>query len=159
MRDFFLILMQHSIIEQIKAIVQPIVDQHNAFLVDVNVRGERSSKVVEIFVDTDDGISLDICSAISRELSTQLDQVNIIQGRYRLDVSSPGLDKPLKLLRQYPKNVGRYCKIIFEHDGKRTTSEGVLEHVSENSVTVIHKGIPQEVEFTNIIETYIIPKI
>lgn len=154
-----MIPMQHSIIEQITEIVQPIADSYKAFLVDVSVRGERTSKVVEIFVDTDNGISLDICSAISRTLSEQLDRANIIQGRYRLDVSSPGLDKPLKLLRQYHKNIGRHCKIIVEQDGKRTTLEGILENVGERSVIVVHKGIPKEVAFSNIIETYIIPKM
>lgn len=154
-----MIHMQRSILDQIQEIVQPIVDRNNAFLVDVQIRGERSSKVVEIFVDSDDGISLDQCSAISRELSQLLDQADIIQGRYRLDVSSPGLDKPLKLLRQYKKNTGRNCKIIVEHDGQKTTVNGVLEKADQNSVTILQNGKPLTLEFSKIKETFIIPKI
>ncbi|MEW5800372.1 MAG: ribosome maturation factor RimP [Bacteroidota bacterium] len=138
---------------------QPIIERNNAFLVDVVVRGERSSKVLEVYVDSDSGISLDQCSNISRELSARLDEADLVQGRYRLDVSSPGLDKPLKMLRQYSRNVGRNCKIFINEAGKRIPLEGVLEHVDEKSVTIREKGKTRDIEFSTIIETYIIPKL
>lgn len=151
--------MSDTLVDKIKALAHPIIDRNNAFLVDVVVRGERSSKVVEVYVDTDTGIMLDQCSDISKELSARLDEADIIQGRYRLDVSSPGLDKPLIMLRQYKKNVGRNCKIIISENGGKVPYEGTLERVSENSVTIARKGKTQEIEFPQIIEAYIVPKL
>ncbi|MBI2429295.1 MAG: ribosome maturation factor RimP [Ignavibacteriales bacterium] len=151
--------MSDTIVEKIKVLAQPIIDRNDAFLVDLLIRGERTSKVVELYVDTDSGILLDQCSNISRELATILDESDIIQGRYRLDVSSPGLDRPLKLLRQYKKNIGRTCKIVSMEEGKKVAAEGVLDQVNENSVSILQKGKSVTIEFPHIIETYIIPKL
>lgn len=152
-------VMSDPIVDKIKALAQPVIDRNDAFLVDLIIRGERTSKVIELYVDTDSGISLDQCSNISRDLATLLDEADIIQGRYRLDVSSPGLDKPLKLLRQYKKNIGRNCKIVSSEEGKKISFEGMLEHVSDNSVTIAQKGKSLVIEFPRIVETYIIPKL
>lgn len=152
-------VMPDSIVEKIKVLAQPAIDRNDAFLVDLVIRGERTSKVVELYVDTDSGILLDQCSSISRELASLLDEADIIQGRYRLDVSSPGLDKPLKLLRQYKKNIGRNCRIDCVEQGKKVYLEGILEQVNENSVSIVQKGKSVTVEFPQIVETYIIPKL
>lgn len=151
--------MQDTTAEKIKSLAQPIIERNNAFLVDVVVRGERSSKVLEVYVDSDTGIVLEQCADISRELSARLDEADIIQGRYRLDVSSPGLDRPLKVLRQYSRNIGRECRIIISEEGKKVSLEGVLDHVGENSVRIAEKGKQREIAFSAIVATYIIPKV
>jgi ribosome maturation factor RimP len=150
--------MPAEIERKIEEIALPVIERNGAYIVEVAVRGERSSKVVEIFVDSDKGISLEECSMISRELSGLLDETNIIQGRYRLDVSSPGLDRPLKLHRQYVKNKGRNCKIFVKQNDGRVTKEGILEKIDEQSVTITSKGKSEEITFAEIIETYIVPK-
>ncbi len=160
MRDFFLIRQfMPSVAENITEILRPITDRYHAFIVDVSLRGERTSKVVEIYIDTDDGISLDDCSSISRELSEQLDTMELIPGRYRLDVSSPGLDRPLKLFRQYRKNIGRVCKIAYVSEGKKVFQEGMLEQVTEETVSVKKNGKLIDIPFSQIKETFIIPQI
>jgi len=150
--------MSSELTAKINEITLPVVEKNNAFIVDITVRGERSSKVVEVFVDSDKGISLEECSLISRELSGKLDEANLIQSRYRLDVSSPGLDKPLKLQRQYTKNVGRNCKVSLKQNGVKVTIEGVLEKVDDNKIIVVAKGKATEIAFVDVIETYVIPK-
>jgi len=148
-----------SIPEKIREFLQPITEQFEAFTVDVVLRGERTSKVVEIYVDSDRGISLDECSAISRALSEKLDELDLIPGRYRLDVSSPGLDRPLKQQRQYKKNIGRVCKVKYMVDGRKSVQEGRLESVSENNIIISNSGKQFEIPFSEINETYIIPQI
>lgn len=93
--------------EQIEEISRPVVESTGAFIVDVNIRGNLSGKVIEIYVDTDAGITIDACSEISRKVSLAFDTANVIPHRYHLIVSSPGIDRSLKLIRQYRKNVGR----------------------------------------------------
>ena len=150
--------MAAELAQKIKEIAFPIVERNNAYIVDITLRGERSSKVVEVYVDSDKGISLEVCSLISRELSAALDEKDLIQGRYRLDVSSPGLDQPLKLHRQYVKNVGRNCTVYVKENESKIVKEGVLEKVDEHSIAIVSKGKSAEIAFADIIETYIIPK-
>jgi ribosome maturation factor RimP len=150
--------MPSNLVENIKELALPIVEKGNCFIVDVNIRGERSSKVIELFADTDKGITLEECSIISRELSVKLDEADLIQGRYRLDVSSPGLDKPLKILRQYQKSIGKICKVNFIESEIKTTKEGQLIKVNDNGITISNGGKEFEILFSHIKETFIIPK-
>lgn len=156
---FFDIHFMLSIPLQIQEFLLPITEKLNAFVVDVVLRGERSSKVIEVYVDSDGGISLDECSEISRALSEKLDETDLIQGRYRLDVSSPGVERPLKIFRQYRRNVGRMCKVIISEEGKKVVREGILDAVSEKTITINKNKKMYEILFSDIQETYVIPQI
>jgi ribosome maturation factor RimP len=149
-----------SIPEKIHELLLPITDQSDSYIVEVILRGERSSKVIEVYVDSDKGITLDECSQVSRALSEKLDEIDLITGRYRLDVSSPGLDRPLKLLRQYSKNIGRTCKVKYTgEEKKKIVLEGKLDSVSEETIIITKAGKRTEIAFSAVNEAYIIPKI
>lgn len=148
-----------SIPEKIREFLHPITEASSVFIVDVSLRGERTSKVIEVYVDSDKGITLEECSDISRKLSVRLDEENIIEGRYRLDVSSPGLDKPLKLQRQYLKNIGRRCKVKYIEEGKPVVLEGVLESADDTKIVIQHNRKQTTILFSAVIETFIIPQI
>ena len=77
------------------------------FLVDVKVKGTEGNQKVLIFIDGDKGISIDLCSKISKKIAELMEEKDFMKGTYMLEVSSPGLDFPLTLPRQYIKNVGR----------------------------------------------------
>lgn len=100
--------------EKIKELLHPIAEASGAFVVDVAIRNERGGKLIQAFVDTDKGITIGDCAGISRELARALDQTNLVQTSYRLEVSSPGIDKPIRMLRQYQKNVGRRFKVTYQ---------------------------------------------
>ena len=144
--------------EKIQEFLQPLVDQVNAYVVDIVIRGERSSKVIEIYIDSDNGVSIEDCAEISRVLSEKLDEIDFIEGRYRLDISSPGLDRPLKLHRQYKKNIGRICKVKYLDEGKKKIIEGQLEEVSEDTIGIKKDKKTYQIPFSEISETYIIPQ-
>lgn len=150
--------MPSNLAEKLTELAVPIVERNNAFIVDLLIRGERSSKVVELYVDADNGISLDRCALISREFSMVLDEADVIHGRYRLDVSSPGLHRPLKLRRQYVKNIGRMCKVIHKQNDITLTQDGTLEEVGESGIILSKAGKQFEIAFNHIVETYIIPQ-
>jgi ribosome maturation factor RimP len=82
------------------------------FLVDVIVSSRNFSKIT-VIIDGDHGITIDDCGKISRVLSEKIDELNLDTGAssYVLEVSTPGLDHPLKLRRQFEKNVGRNVKV------------------------------------------------
>ena len=97
------------------------------YLVDVSFGGQK----LQVTADHDDGLSIDVCAQISRNLGEELEARELISNKYTLEVSSPGLDQPLQLARQYVKNIGRELKIIL-NDDKETS--GRLENANETEI-------------------------
>lgn len=103
--------------------------EQDLFLVEVTHKGNSGNSKLQVLIDGDHGLDIDRCARVSRQLGAQLEELDIIPGKYTLEVSSPGIDQPLKLKRQYVKNVGRSLKVEL-NDGEK--KEGVLKAVEEN---------------------------
>lgn len=141
-------------IERIKEIVDEVLASSSAFVVEVEVRGSRGSRVVDIYVDSDEGIGIDELARISREIEFLLDTEEVIEGAYSLNVSSPGVDRPLALPRQYRKNVGRPLRVHFRKaDGSgNTETTGKLVAVDEDSIQLENSGDDvRRIQFEDII--------
>lgn len=101
------------------------------FLVDVRIKPTNN---IKIFLDGDQGISIEKCVQINRALYKKLEESGLFPGDdFSLEVSSPGLDEPLKLFRQYKKNIGRPVEILLLDGSKK---EGRLMEVSEDGIIV-----------------------
>jgi ribosome maturation factor RimP len=128
------------------------------FLVDMKISDSGSRTKIEVFIDGDKGISIDKCSEVSRKLSDKLEEMDELNDGYVLDVGSPGLDMPLKNLRQYKKNIGRTVNVHM-HDNK--SIKGKLRTVTESSVEIeINKKKSKEsilVDLENIQLTKVLP--
>lgn len=120
--------------EEIRSLVTSILQNQGLFFIDIVLRGQRNNQVLEIFVDSEESVTAETCAAISREISRVLDRSDIVQGKYTLVVSSPGIDSPLKLPLQYKKNVGRKLKVVF-HDGTNNkTIQGTLIDCTDTKI-------------------------
>lgn len=150
--------MSSELLEKLRELADPIVEERGAYIVDLNVRGERSSKVVELFIDSEEGITVDDCSVVSREFSTVLDTHDVIKGRYRLDVSSPDLNRPLKHIRQYKKNIGRKIKLTYSEDSVVVNCNGTLASIDEEKVVITNERKNIAVPLNDIIEAFIVPQ-
>jgi len=128
--------------EQILRIVEGQLPDRSYYVVDVKLTGKRGNEKVVVLVDGDHGISIDICANITRSLSDELDELNMFEGSYTLEVSSPGVDYPLKLERQYLKNVGRALNIdLINGDNVK----GNLIETDKSGLTIqIQKSKKQE---------------
>jgi ribosome maturation factor RimP len=113
------------------------------FLVEVKIKPTNNIKV---FIDGDQGISIEKLVQYNRKLYKEIEETNMFpNGDFSLEVSSPGLDEPLKLFRQYVKNIGRFVEIT-EMDGSK--KEGKLISATEQEITVEEikgKGKKQEI--------------
>lgn len=122
--------------EQIEAYLSQILEDETlagCFLLDVHLEGGQK---LEVTVDSDTGISFEECQKISRMLEARLDEDLILGEKYTLEVSSPGVERPLQLLRQFPKHIGR--TIIAEmRDGSKV--EGVLKSIQGNMLELEQK--------------------
>ncbi|MDI6767231.1 MAG: hypothetical protein QME52_10455 [Bacteroidota bacterium] len=145
-----------SIVETIKEIIQPIIDSHEAFLIDLVVHYSRGVKNINIFIDNDQGVTTKLCADISRNISHALDAAELFYQRYYLVVSSPGIDRPLKLLRQYHKNVGRKMKIKYQENMQPEIIEGVLYSVTDTHIELKLTGNSiRTVPFLNILRAQV----
>jgi ribosome maturation factor RimP len=118
------------------------------FIIDIVVSSKGSPKKVLIIIDGDQGVNIDDCAELSRQLSKTLDDSTLITDNYMLEVSTPGLDQPLTLKRQYIKNIGRKLKLKL-HD---KTVEGRLTEVNEDKVTLAHEiGLGKKMETQTLV--------
>jgi len=125
---------------------EKIADRPDLFL--VSVKMHSSGKLV-ILVDGEKGIGIADCAAISRHVGFHLEEENVIESAYNLEVSSPGIDAPLVLPRQYVKNVGRQLAIKMADGSKR---EGKLTGMTEDAV-VIEETIKEKGKKAEIVES------
>lgn len=132
------------------------------FIVEVKVSGSRGKERILVFIDGDNGMSIDQCAKIARSLSNQLDEMNLFEGSYTLEVSSPGLDYPLSHERQYQKNIGRKVKVRLQDDSLLI---GELEDADTDGIKLkfkTDKSKEQEIEYvpfneikrTNVVVTF-----
>jgi ribosome maturation factor RimP len=119
--------------EQIVRLVNENIESDQHFLVDVVISGNNGPKKVLILLDGDDGINIDDCAKVSRKVGLIVEEEGIIEEAYRLEVSSPGLDHPIVMLRQYLKNIGRHVRVTTLEEQKH---EGVLVEANEKEVII-----------------------
>ena len=138
----------------IESLLGGILPEFRAFLVDVHLNRGSRRLVVQVLVETDTGITISQCAEISRRLGAALDAESRIDGAYELEVSSPGIDRPLKFLRQYSKNVGRKFRVTIRREQGPSQVEGKLESVTGEELT-FRKGddTTVTVRFEDIVES------
>lgn len=112
---------------EITKMASSLLAEPSHFLVDVVITGNRIQKKVVVMVDGDQGVTIEDCAKLSRGLSARLDEVELIKENYTLEITTPGVDTPLKLKRQYKKNIGRELKVTLKDKtqirGKLTGSD------------------------------------
>ena len=99
-------------------LVAPIFSDRGVELVELSLKGSRQRRLVRIYADRPEGITIDECSRLSRELADLLDTHNPIDGSYVLEVSSPGLDRPLETHRDFQRALGKDVKMQVEGLGE-----------------------------------------
>ena len=124
------IMTQDTQIQAIEKLIGPLLNE-DIFLVSIKIKPTNNFK---IYVDADSGLGIEKCIKINRALYKIMEEMGMYpDGDFSLEVSSPGLDEPLKLLRQYKKNVGREVEVITIDELK---TEGKLTAVTDEKITV-----------------------
>ena len=136
-----------QVIDKIEKLVQPLLEELGCELVDLEYQREQRGWVLRFFLDKENGINLDDCAMASREISSLMDVENIISTAYSLEVSSPGIERPLKKTQDFKRFTGQLAKIktITSIDpdatGKnRKTFVGTLSGFEDEDVLLILKN-------------------
>jgi ribosome maturation factor RimP len=139
--------------EHIETRLREEIARRGMVLLELKRRGERGTTVVEVVIDSEDGVKLDDLTEVSRWTSELFDEAeDAIPGRYKLEVSSAGLDRPLEHLWQYRKNLGRLIKLTFDDDsGTRKTDVFRLIDLHDDVLTVTPKKKPSKGEEVHLL--------
>jgi ribosome maturation factor RimP len=147
----------------IRAKIQELVEEITAgselYIVEIKGTVGKKANKISILLDSDTGISIDECAAVSRKLGQKLEEQNLIDTAYTLEVSSPGVDEPLKLARQYTKNIGRDLQVMLNDNSQK---KGKLEEVKPDSIVLLIEDKKKkqsqalEIPFTDIKKSNVI---
>ena len=152
--------MTETVIKRVEAVAQPVLEEMELELMEVQYRREQSGWVLRLTIDKPDGVNLDDCAVASRELSQLLDIEDFIDQAYNLEVSSPGLDRPLKSMADFHRFIGRKAKIktiepiagehVFIGNIQQTEGESIVLEVGRREVVIPFLQVSKarlEVEF------------
>lgn len=125
---------------EIQEIISKILEEEGFELVDLQFKRAKGRHLLKIFIDHDRGINIDDCENISNRVSEFIDSYDFIPGPYVLEVSSPGLDRPLKSERDYIRNIGYRVKIIFKTENhKKETIIGRIDSFKDK-ILILEDG-------------------
>ena len=139
---------------EIEAYVEGLIaDDPSLFIVDVRLKGAGGSQRLIISLDGDSGVGIDVCASVSRRLGAYFEEnEDLIEGKFYLEVTSVGVDQPLKSIRQYRKNIGRSLAVTFTNGEKE---EGKLTEVEEDGFKILKiekkkKELTKEISFSEV---------
>ncbi len=127
-----------AVLEEVSVLAVAVVRRRSLSLWDVEVGGSKGSQIVRVYVDGDDGVDLDTVAEVSEEISRGLDLRDPIEGRYTLEVSSPGLERSLKRPEHYARSVGKQVivKTKSRMVGDSHRVDGTILEARDDSVTL-----------------------
>ena len=135
--------MDYTLVQKLIFELELIIDEFpELFLVDLTVTGVSGKQLVLVLIDSESGLPIEMCSLISRKLLSKIEEKELIEGTFNLEVSSPGIDKPISLPRQYKKNIGRKLEVetldgeIFEGELKKIEEQTIALYLKERVETI-----------------------
>ena len=137
--------------ETLNQLLEPVIERMGYELVGIDFRGNPKNSLLRIYIDKPGGVMLDDCTRVSYQVSGVLDVEDPISGRYSLEVSSPGLDRPIFKISDYDRFAGERIKLRLQGpvDGRRKFV-GVLRGLRDECVVVEEDGVEYAVPLTQI---------
>ena len=130
------------VLERLKEIISGILRASNLDLVDLTFKKEGGRKILKVLADTENGITLDQCTEMNRVIGDALDKEGVINENYVLEVSSPGLDRPLKKMSDFFRvKDKRVCVYTYIRINEKKEFRGILEAVNEDSITIREESL------------------
>lgn len=127
-----------NIVKNIEELVIPILKELGFELIDIEFQKQRNDWFLRIYIDKIGGITIDDCETVSKKVDRYLDDLDLITHSYYLEVSSPGLDRPLKTDMQLKKHLGEKVEVkTYKPINGKRKHIGILENFDENSILII----------------------
>jgi ribosome maturation factor RimP len=131
----------NEVLDKIKSEINPILKDAEAELFDISMRRASHGIIVTVLVDTEKGISIGECAVINKRVSAALEEKNTISEKYVVEVASPGLDRPLKNMRDFKKAIGECVDMwLSQQVNGRDFINGIVRGAAESSVEIEEKN-------------------
>jgi ribosome maturation factor RimP len=131
----------------VRELVGPVAADLEVDLIDVEVKGQRGSRVVKLIADTVGGLDIDDIATLSRRAGEVLDDRDVVDGSYTLEVTSPGTDRPLRDPRDFARNLGRDARVQRTGQAELT---GTVVRVEDDTLVLEVGGDEVAVPFTEL---------
>lgn len=132
-------------------LLQPVIGKLGYELLGIEYYRQKNGLVVRLYIDNETGITLDDCVRVNDQVIGILDVHDVIAGRYSLEVSSPGLDRPLFTLEQFARFLGQKVKVkLRERINKRRKIIGVISVIENTNVVINEDGVDHSIPFNAI---------
>ena len=136
--------------ENIIRISSEIAEKLGYFVIEILYRGDNRKRIIEIYIDAEKNINADDLAEISREINSAMEEQDLLKDSYRLEVSSPGVDRPLKFLKQYPKHINRNFEIVYKTSEAENKFTGKLISIERDELTFHSSGKDILIKFNHI---------
>ncbi len=123
-----------ALVERIRGLLLPTLEHLRYALYDLRVRRQGRETLLQVFIDRPEGVSLDDCQRVSQAISGLLDQADPLPSAYTLEVSSPGIDRPLRSPSEYQRVLGRKVNVHYRIDGNERFVEGRLVAIQPDAI-------------------------
>lgn len=150
---------KREIYEHITGLIAPILADKSMELVELKISNSKDGMHIMAFIYKADGITLDDITMVSRELSEELDREDKIEAAYFLEISSPGLDRPIKTQDDFRRNMGKYveAKLYKAIDGNKSIRGTIKDYDNEYIVLDVEgKDVSIEIETISQMKQYVI---
>lgn len=145
-------------VKRLTNMLQPLVEDLGYEFVGLEYTGQSKNAVLRIYIDHKQGIDLDDCGRVSGEVAALLDVEDPISGQYNLEVSSPGLDRPLFTLEQCARFAGEQVQItVFAPVEGRRKFKGRILSVTGDTLNIDQDGAEIALDFSNIAKARLVP--
>ena len=131
-----------EITDRVVEIAKDYLEDHGIELIEVIFRREGPVLMLRVIVDTLEGVKVSECADLNNYLSEALDKEDLVQDRYTIEVSSPGLDRPIKSDRDFEHSMGKELELTtYEAIDGRKTHEGALTGMGKDNIVIERRGI------------------
>jgi ribosome maturation factor RimP len=143
--------------KNIHELVEQVVENKGFLLIDLVLRGDQKNRVLEVYIDAEQNVSAENCAEVSREISKRIDQENVFGAGFRLEVSSPGTNRPLKFLGQFPKHTGRKFDISYKDSDLVKKFSGTLKSIEGDKLSFVNNNNEEIIiDFNSILKAKVL---
>ena len=138
--------------QNIRDAAEQVAEDNGFFLIDIMLRGSEKNRVIEVFIDGENYISAENCAKVGRELSSRIQSGSLIDSVFRLEVSSPGVDRPLKFLKQFPKHLDKTFEVSYKQNNEPKKVTGKLVAIEGDNLIFSVNNNELIINFNDIIK-------
>jgi len=135
---------------QVEEIAKKICAQMHLAVYDIDEKMSGKGRIITVYLTKIGGVTLDECARFSRALAQELEEFDLIPDRYYLEVSSPGIERPLKLKSHYVSAINEKVAVQFSEEGEKKSVMGTLVEVNQDDIVLDDRGIIIRVSFKQI---------